>query len=277
MTSTSQALLKNSESFIRFVEKRFTDQPPETFAFDTNSDLRQISAVLLLIGRGEQGEPILILNKRSKYVRQAGDLCCPGGGIIPWMDTFFARGMKLPGLPLRRWPHVRRWQRRRHPDYRWLSLLLATALREGFEEMRLNPFGITFLGPMSKQQLIMFKRVIYPMVGWVHRQRRFFPNWEVEKIVNIPMAALVETENYARFRYSFNSPQNGMSNLPVRDMPCFVFPQKGQTELLWGVTYRIIADFLEKTLGFIPPAMEQLPVVHRRFDSDYIEGVPQHR
>ncbi|HSM74653.1 MAG TPA: hypothetical protein VK852_08460, partial [Desulfobacterales bacterium] len=78
-----------------------------------------------------------------------------------------------------------------------IALLLAAALREGFEEMRLNPLGVEFLAPMQAQRLVLFQRVIYPLVGWVPRQRRFIPNWEVDKIVRIPLAALLDPVNYA--------------------------------------------------------------------------------
>jgi len=242
------------------------------FGFDANDDLKRISAVFLLLGSGDQGKPVVILNKRSKYVRQAGDLCCPGGGIAPCMDRWFARGLYLPGSPLARWHQGKWWRRHRPADYHKLAILLATALRECFEEMRLNPLAIRFLSPLPKQRLVLFRRDIYPMVGWVHHQRRFFPNWEVEKIVRVPVDALIEAKHYARYRFSFEAHGNGVPGLPDRDMPCFVHRHKGETELLWGVTYRIVTDFLEKILGFTPPAMDNLPVVRRRLDHRYIEG-----
>ena len=81
-----------------------------------------------------------------------------------------------------------------------LRLLLATALREGAEEMRLNPLGVGFQGMLPPEHLVMFNRTIYPMVGWVQRQQRFFPNWEVERIVRIPVRALLVPTDYIRLR-----------------------------------------------------------------------------
>ena len=54
-------------------------------------DYRKASVVLFLVGdcpaeSGARPETCLILNKRSARVRQAGDLCCPGGGIAPGLD-----------------------------------------------------------------------------------------------------------------------------------------------------------------------------------------------
>jgi hypothetical protein len=175
-----QAFPQSTQSLIRLVQERIHRQPLAPLAFNTNGDVRRISAVFFLLGQGADKEPLLILNKRSRLVRQPGDLCCPGGGVSPSIDALIAKWLHLPVTPLTRWTHGRWWRRNRRQDFSKLSLLLATALREGFEEMRLNPFGVKFLGPMPAQHLVMFKRAIYPLVGWVNRQQHFFPNWEVE-------------------------------------------------------------------------------------------------
>lgn len=262
-----------SESFIRGVQDRLSSQAPTVFDFNPHGDLETVSAVLFLLGPGADGWPELILNKRSQRVRQAGDLCCPGGGISPRIDSWLARGLLLPAMPLQRWAQRPRW--RRYPDKALpkIALLLAAALREGFEEMRLNPLGVEFIAPMPAQRLVLFQRVIYPLVGWVTRQRRFIPNWEVDKIVRIPLAALLDPVNYARYRISFS--ETAAAAAPIRsdrDMPCFRHRHQGQTELLWGATYRIVEQFLKAVFDFIPPAMESLPIIHRRLNRAYLEG-----
>lgn len=269
-------LFRSSESLVRLIQDRLHLHAPDSLTFNTNGDLRRISAVLFLLGKNANGDPCLILNKRSRQVPQPGDLCCPGGGISPALDSLLARGLNLPATPLARWPHRTWWWRYRKSDFPKLALLLAAGLREGLEEMRLNPFGVRFLGPMAAQQLVMFKRAIYPLVGWVNRQRRFYPNWEVDKIVRIPVSAFFESGNYARYRISFMSGTPGEPDMPFRDMPCFVHRNKGQDELLWGATYRITEAFLKTIFGYVPPAMGSLPVIHRRLDRDYIEGRPLH-
>jgi hypothetical protein len=259
-------------SLPRFVQDRLDSQPPEVFAFNENGDLSKISAVLFLLGPGSDGKPVLILNKRSRHVRQPGDLCCPGGGVQPTLDSFLARWLRLPAPPLSRWPKGFWWRRYREKDWIKLALLLAAALREGFEEMRLNPLGIRFLGPMAAQRLVMFRRTIYPLVGWVPRQRLFFPNWEVEKIVRIPLASLLEADNYACCRISFQDIMSGGADIPYRDMPCFVHRDNGREELLWGATYRLTERFLHIVFGYRPPAVDTLPVVPMRLDNRYLEG-----
>jgi hypothetical protein len=272
MNTVMPTLPGTAESFIRLVQDRLHRQPPATFAFNTNGDLGLSSAVLFLMGTGSNKEPFLILNKRSQHVRQPGDLCCPGGGISPSVDRLLARWLTLPSTPLFRWAHRRWWRRHRRTDFTKLALLLAAALREGFEEMRLNPFGVQFLGPMPAQHLVMFKRAIYPMVGWVNHQKRFYPNWEVEKIVNIPLSAFFDAGNYARYRITFTTGAPGVPDMPYRDMPCFIHRRDGEDELLWGATYRITERFLKIVFDYVPPAMASLPVVHRRLGRHYIQG-----
>lgn len=263
---------RSSDAFIRLVQAQLQRHVPATFAFDRNGDLRNISAVLFLLASGPEDEPLLILNKRSQRVRQSGDLCCPGGGISPAIDGLVARWLCLPASSLSRWPHASWWRNHRKKDFPKLALVLAAALREGFEEMRINPFGVRFLGPMPVQHLVMFKRAIYPLVGWVNRQRRFFPNWEVEKIVRVPVAALFDSANYARYRISFRAGTPGAPDTPYHDMPCFVYRHEGQDELLWGATFRIVEQFLKTVFGHVPPMMESLPLIHRRLDQNYLEG-----
>lgn len=235
------------------------------------------ASVLLLLGpeRGKKNisaKPCLILNKRSLKVRQPGDLCFPGGSIAPRLDTSLAKLFSLPITSLGRW---RYWShlKRVHPQTAGLlALLWATALRESLEEMRLNPFGAKFLGLLPPQNLVMFQRKIYPMVAWVKRQQRFFPNWEVEKILYVPLQELLDVANYRCYRLKMKIPADAEpSDLP-RDYPCFRFQNNSGIEILWGATFRITALFLEYTFHFHPPALETLPIIEGRLDQNYHTG-----
>ncbi|MDY6791042.1 MAG: CoA pyrophosphatase [Thermodesulfobacteriota bacterium] len=235
------------------------------------------SAVLFLLGlmsdkKRFPPEPCLILNKRSLKVKQPGDLCCPGGSISSYLDSFLAKLLYLPGSSLSNWPSWHNWRKEKQRQARKLALLFATSLREGFEEMRLNPFGVKFLGPLPPQQLVMFQRVIYPMVGWVSGQKRFSPNWEVEEVVYIPLKNLLMHSNYACYRLNINThPENEKKSI-VKDFPCFLHKDNDRVEKLWGATFRITMVFLEIVFGFKPPDMESLPVVHGTLDENYLTG-----
>jgi hypothetical protein len=235
------------------------------------------SAVLFLIGMSCQEKdfsdtPCLILNKRSLKVRQPGDLCCPGGGISSRVDSFLSKILYLPGSPLTRWPHWKMWHKHRRREAQDLALLLATCLREGLEEMCVNPLGIKFLGPLPSQKLIMFQRVIYPMVCRIGRQKRFIPNWEVEKIVYIPFRNLLNPSLYARYRLKIETSQEQEKHPDIRDYPCFIHHSGDSTEVLWGATFRITMVFLEIVFGFKPPDMASLPVVFGSLDKNYLTG-----
>ena len=235
------------------------------------------AAVLFLLGtiacRGAAQEPCLILNKRSEKVKQSGDLCCPGGGIHSRVDLMLSKLLLLPFSPLTRWPYWPQWHARRPKEARRLSRLLATALREGLEEMRVNPLRLKFLGPLPPQDLVMFPRKIFPMVCWLQGQKHFYPNWEVAKIVPIPLRTLMDPGGYARYRLSFET--NPEQNVhPIReDHLCFVYHYQDRSEILWGATFRITMVFLEHIFGFIPPYPATLPVLRRTLDKTYLTGV----
>ena len=154
-----------------------------------------------------------------------------------------------------------------------MALLFATSLREGVEEMRLNPFGIEFLGPLPPDTLVMFQRVIYPLVGWIKRQKRFFPNWEVEKIVHIPLRHFFNRDHYASYRLRFEMPPENIDPRLLEDFPCFIHQSHNEREVLWGATYRIVMVFLEMVFGFTPPETGSLPVVYGTLDDNYHNGL----
>jgi len=151
-----------------------------------------------------------------------------------------------------------------------LRVLFFTSLRECYEEMRLNPFGVRFLGPLSIQRLVMFGRVIYPMVGWVSRQQRFTLNWEVEKIVSIPLRALLDPDNYVQYQLEMKDPNADNGSQQVYDAPSFLYKNSDETEVLWGATCRITLNFLELMFGFTVPNDGSLPVLKGIMDERYM-------
>jgi 8-oxo-dGTP pyrophosphatase MutT (NUDIX family) len=232
------------------------------------------SAVLFLLARcgpgtGRAGEAGLILNKRSRRVRQPGDLCCPGGGVSR-VDFPAGRLLALPFGPLGRWPHWRRWRRERPLEARWLSLYLATALREAFEEMRLNPLRAQFLGPLPPNRLQLFRKAIYPLAAWTPGRPAFRPNWEVERIVELPLRDLLDPAGYVC--YHISRPAAGPDPDTVRRLPAFRLRGPTGTDILWGATYRIAMDFLKIVFGFEPPPVEGLPVVMGELARTYMTG-----
>jgi hypothetical protein len=271
-------ILNDKTALIRRIIRRLHERTDAAKVFSDYEMNRQTGAsVLLLLGleRGKKnrsGKPCLILNKRSLKVRQPGDLCFPGGSITPRLDAPLAKLFSLPITSLGRWRYWSHWKRVHPQTARLLALLWATGLREGLEEMRLNPFGAKFLGPLPPQNLVMFQRKIYPMVTWVQRQQRFFPNWEVEKILYIPLQELLDSANYRCYRLHMKIPAEADPSNLTRDYPCFRFQNSSGIEILWGATFRITALFLEYIFHFQPPALETLPVMEGCLDQNYLTG-----
>ncbi len=273
-----QNSLGDSQSFIEQVLYALQKRNHNNMVFSKGvTDSSITSSVLFLIGPNCQGKgfsptPCLILTKRSLKVKQPGDLCCPGGSISSGLDFYLAKLLYLPGSPLSRWPYWSLWRKKRYKEARRLALLFATCLREGFEEMRLNPLGVKFLGPLPSQQLVMFRKVIYPMVCWTGRQKRFFPNWEVERVVYIPLKNLLDPSNYARYRLHIESSQKNGNDLKTKEYPCFLHEYQEEPEVLWGATFGITMVFLGTIFGFKPPDMDSLPVVYGSLGENYLTG-----
>ncbi len=269
--------LENNHTIIKTIQNRLHHAAAGSRDLTVSvENVNQISSVLLLLSRScerreETTSPCIVMNLRSALVRQPGDVCCPGGGLSLPFDQITARIMTLPFTSLSQWPYWPWWCNHFPAETKHLALFYAAALREGFEEMRLNPFGVTFLGVLPPQHLVMFKRVIYPHVAWINRQVRFFPNWEVERLVYIPIQDLLNPANYARYRLRMTF---GETSYPVRrhesDFLCYAHHHPGGTDILWGATFRITMDFLKIVFDFDPPQPMTLPVIEGRIDDAYL-------
>jgi hypothetical protein len=272
-------ILQNLPGFIAHVSQSLDRRNQHARLFPKAlSDPAIGSAVLFLLGANNDGVeaslgPSLILNRRSIKVKQHGDLCCPGGGIAPGIDSFFSKVLQLPFSPLTRWPYWVVWRKQRPREAQRMALFLATALRESFEEMHLNPLRVKFLGPLPSQNLVMFQRVIFPMVGWVQNQKNFVPNWEVEKVVHIPLRDLLRPQAYARYRLRIRTSPGSDVNPLVEDHPCFRHFDGHGSDILWGATFQITMVFLEMIFGFKPPPIESLPLFRRTLDESYLTGI----
>ncbi|MGA2224196.1 MAG: CoA pyrophosphatase [Syntrophobacteraceae bacterium] len=248
---------------------------PETLSHPDCSGVRT-SSVLLLLGEivtveGGIPEACIILNKRSKEVKQPGDLCCPGGAIEK-LDHFLSRLLQFSASSLSRWPCWHELKTVQPEDAQFLSLLYAAGLRESWEEMRLNPFGLTFLGPLPSQCLVLYRRVIHPLAAWVSYQKEFTLSWEVERIVRFPLRALLNPFNYAVYRMNVHPSLKWRFSGTTVDFPCFIYSINGRAELLWGATFRIVTLFLKMIFGFRIPDLKRLPMVPASLGDEYVNA-----
>ena len=224
------------------------------------------------IACSDEAGPCVVFNKRSIKVRQSGDLCFPGGRVAPRLDSLLSKFLTLPLFPLARWSCWPKWRDLPGEDAECLALLFATSLRESLEEMGLNPLGVKFLGTLPPENLRMFDRIIYPMVGWIARQRHFLLNWEVERVVYIPIRNLLSPGNYACYRLNMAPRGEDEGVDRTQDFPCFRHQTQDGEEVLWGATYRITMVFLELIYGFKAPSLDTLPYIYGHLDKRYFNN-----
>ena len=239
------------------------------------------SSVLFLLtmcpaGPDRPPEACLILNKRSQRVRQPGDLCYPGGSPMWPLDSWIAGLSRFPGWKVFSHPQWSRERRKRPGMIRQVAPTVATALREGWEEMRLNPFHLRFLGMLRPHRLTVYHRRIFPVVVWTDQQSGFRANWEVDKIILLPVRELFDSSRYARFRPDFkvrrqNAAEGPRHNGLDPEYPCFLVRTPKEREILWGVTFRITMTFLERAFGFDPPNVDDLPLLSERLPDHYLK------
>ena len=272
----TSGLLKDAEALKAYIKRtlygdmEFVDQLEDELEKGARA-----AGVLLPLGfwKGTYGDICFILNKRSRRVRQAGDLCCPGGSVEGIRDRFISWLLITLGRPYSVRDFWKLVKGSRADSSSRILTLLGAALRESWEEMRLSPFGIELLGGLSPQRLRRSDRVIQPFLVWVRKQDQFVPNWEVEKIVKIPLRELLCEENYARFRIYMDYRFQREPGQYVEDVPCFLHQDGTEVDVLWGATLRIISRFLERFFNFQIPDMSNRPIVPAVLDKSYWLGM----
>jgi 8-oxo-dGTP pyrophosphatase MutT (NUDIX family) len=231
----------------------------------------QAAGVLLLIFSGS-GEFFFRLSKRSHHIPQAGDLSCPGGILQERWDRIIMSLITSGAIPLLSNRAGKLSRQRDAETFQTLSLFLANALREAWEEIRLNPFSVYFLGPLPAYSLHHFQRIIFPLVGLVPEVTRFRPNNEVESLVDIPVAAFFYQENYATLIREVDG-RLGRQETEPQFLPCLIYHDLTGTEhVLWGATFFVIISFLEIVFNFELPEWRNKRLVRKTIDLHYLSG-----
>ncbi|HTZ39412.1 MAG TPA: CoA pyrophosphatase [Syntrophales bacterium] len=236
------------------------------------------AGVILLLfereGAGQESDFVLQLIKRSSLVPQPGDLSCPGGMLHPVTDQWLGRLISSGLTPMMQGKPLSLARARGAKTLEHIGLFLANALREAWEEVRVNPLNIRFLGALPSRELLVFSRIIFPVVGLVRRNWTFQPNREVERVIEIPLKTLFNPNRYGTLTVEIESSLPFRREVePIRNFPCFFYtPPGGREEILWGATMYIIMNFLEIVFGFTLPEANSNRVVRKSLRPDYATG-----
>ncbi|MBW2630484.1 MAG: hypothetical protein JRC90_01755 [Deltaproteobacteria bacterium] len=220
----------------------------------------------------DNGEFIFLLSKRSAAVPQSGDLSGPGGKLEPFLDRFLSFFI-AHGFPSLLGGDALMYARERGKiTFDNIALFLANAVRESWEEIRLSPFNIRFLGPLPSYRLHLFTKTIFPMIGLVEKKWKFRPSREVDKMVEIPLEAFYNKENYGFF--SIRSPDDTADGTENEwKFPCLIHKNiKGEEEILWGATFNIIMSFLDIAFDFTLPEIQPERIITKTLHPDYLTG-----
>ena len=225
------------------------------------------ASVLALLGKypthsNSEEKYFFLLNKRSANVRQPGDLCFPGGHPNQWKDLISSRLIVPYVLPLRKGKSFQLNKKINRESFQTIMYFLGNSIRESFEEIRLNPFKIDFLGALRCYRLEPFHKLIFPMVGIMKEEIKFKPNWEVDKIIKLPLTSLFNHSDYAIYNLKLGGSFRETLNANWADYDCFIHREDGQPdEILWGATYNIIMSFLNTIFDFTPPDTNVRPII----------------
>jgi 8-oxo-dGTP pyrophosphatase MutT (NUDIX family) len=223
-------------------------------------------------GRTNPGEYIFLLNKRSRSIPQGGDLCAPGGGVHPLLDTVTQKVLETRLMPPARGPAVERARKWGKGLYRAILFFLGNALRESWEEIHLSPFNVEFLGPLPTYRLRVRRQIIFPVVGRVKRDWKYRLSWEVEKMVRIPLKDFYDPGNYALYSLAVSPEMAGQGIPDPWEFPCLVHQEDGEQEILWGATFAIIQSFLRMAFDTPLPTPDSRRIIQRPLIANYLTG-----
>lgn len=179
--------------------RRVLADGPEPATADVEGYVRYASAVIAPLYE-HNGEPWLVLTRRAWHMRaHKGEVSFPGG-------------RQDPGESL--------WE---------------TATREAFEEIALDPELPEQIGELDHLTTMSSQSFIVPFVGLLPgRPRLKASDEEVDAIIHVPIAELLEPANYRREIWTFG----GMRR------PLHFFELIGDT--VWGATGSMLVDFLTR-------------------------------
>jgi 8-oxo-dGTP pyrophosphatase MutT (NUDIX family) len=115
------------------------------------------------------------------------------------------------------------------------------AERETMEELAIDLSQASYLGRLSDFDGAHLPVLLSCFVYGVSQSISFEANEEVKDAFWVPVADLVDMERHGMHQFTFSGDRF--------ESPCIRLPQEDKP-VLWGLTYRLLMNFLEKTTSF---------------------------
>lgn len=106
-----------------------------------------------------------------------------------------------------------------------------TALREAYEEVNVDPKTVEIIGSLTKLHISPSNFDVYPIIGFTLKRPAFQGNYEVDKILEISVAELLDpgTRTLKTIHHRLGK---------LVDVPCYYV----QDEIIWGATAMILGE-----------------------------------
>jgi len=116
--------------------------------------------------------------------------------------------------------------------------LLATALRESFEEVGLRAQDVEILGELDDAPTVTSNFAVTPFVAVIPYPYEFrVSQREVEELVEVPLSALLDRSNFSR------------ELLQRKGQTILSYNYRYRNHVIWGATARILKGFLDLIFG----------------------------
>ncbi len=117
------------------------------------------------------------------------------------------------------------------------GILKETALREAQEEVGISKNDVRLIRPISKTYIPPSNFWVQPYLGYVEKTPVFVTNYEVEKIIPLPLEKLLNKELITTQLVT-------TSYLKQKQVPCY----KINEHVIWGATAMILSEVVDLIL-----------------------------
>ena len=113
----------------------------------------------------------------------------------------------------------------------------AAAVREAEEEVGVDATTVQVVGRLTPLHIPVSGFLLHPVVGVVHARPAFPAEWEVARLLEVPLFLLADPATLRREERTFQ--RNGVATVPV-EVPYFEI----DGEKVWGATAMVLGEFL---------------------------------